>query len=163
MNAQEPAEDADNIEKALREQARLLRLIMGEAVEVGKLHHAIAARTDLGRVQTELHRREQAKRAANAETEVERIQILRGLAEADGSWVAASKYAAMESAARSAGVGAGPDHAAMSPEDWRAAVLEDAQSATDQDLELYAHEWMVRNGMRLVIEGQESRIVRAAP
>ena len=158
-----PAESVADIETALREQARVLRAIMGQAVKAGKLHHAIAARTDLGRVQTELHRREEATRAANAETEVERIQILRGLAEGDGSWVAAAKYAAMESVAQAAGDHGALDPVAMTPEDWRAAVLEDAQSATDQDLELYAHEWMVRNGMRLVIEGDETRIVRAAP
>ncbi len=154
--ADEPA-----IEAALREQARQLRLIMETAIESDKLNHAIAARADLGKVQAELHRREMARKAVAATTEVERIQILRGLAEGDGSWVAAAKYAAMEKAAAMA-TEVEADRSTMTPEEWRQAVLEDAQQATDQDLEVYAHEWLTRVGLRLMVEDGEPRLVRAA-
>ena len=149
------------IEAALREQARQLRLIMESAIESDKLNHAIAARADLGKVQAELHRRESARRALDAPTEVERIQILRGLAEGDGSWVAAAKYAAMEKAAALA-TETEADRATMTPEEWKQAVLEDAQQADDQDLEVYAHEWLTRVGLRLLVEDGEPRLVRAA-
>jgi hypothetical protein len=149
------------IEAALAEQARLLRGIMAQAVKTGKLHHAISARADLGKVQAELHRRESARRALDAPTEVERIQILRALAEGDGSWVAAAKYAAMEKAAALA-TETEADRATMTPEEWKQAVLEDAQQADDQDLEVYAHEWLTRVGLRLLVEDGEPRLVRAA-
>ena len=149
------------IEAALSEQARLLRGIMAQAVKTGKLHHAISARADLGKVQAELHRRESTRRALDATSEVERIQILRALAEGDGSWVAAAKYAAMEKAAALA-TETEADRATMTPEEWKQAVLEDAQQADDQDLEVYAHEWLTRVGLRLLVEDGEPRLVRAA-
>lgn len=54
------------------------------------------------------------------------------------------------------------DRSAMTPEEWQAAILEDAQAATDQDLEVYAHEWLSRVGLRLLVEDGEPRLVRAA-
>jgi hypothetical protein len=75
--------------------------------------------------------------------------------------VAAAKYAAMEKAAALA-TETEADRATMTPEEWKQAVLEDAQQADDQDLEVYAHEWLTRVGLRLLVEDGEPRLVRAA-
>ena len=38
----------------------------------------------------------------------------------------------------------------------------DAQAATDEDLEVYVHEWLTRHGYRLVVEGGQLRLAVAS-
>ena len=50
----------------------------------------------------------------------------------------------------------------MTPEEWNQRVRDDAQAATDEDLELYVHEWLTRHGYRLVVEGGQLRLAVAS-
>ena len=50
----------------------------------------------------------------------------------------------------------------MTPEEWEQRVRADAQAATDEDLEVYVHEWLTRHGYRLVVEGGQLRLAGAS-
>ena len=50
----------------------------------------------------------------------------------------------------------------MTPEEWEQRVRADAQAATDEDLEVYVHEWLTRHGYRLVVEGGQLRLAVAS-
>ena len=48
----------------------------------------------------------------------------------------------------------------LSPEEWAARVREDAAAASDEDLEVYVHEWLRRAKLSLIMDGGEPRLVR---
>jgi len=50
----------------------------------------------------------------------------------------------------------------LSPEEWVAKVRADAQAASDEDLEVYVHEWLDRSGMRIVHDKGGARLARAS-
>ena len=50
----------------------------------------------------------------------------------------------------------------MTPEEWQQRVRADAQAATDEDLEVYVHEWLTRHGYRFVVEGGQLRLAVAS-
>ncbi len=153
--------DIPKIEEDLADQQKILRGIIARAIKDGKLHHAVSARADLGKVQAELHRRTNARLAEAAETDEERFRLKRQLAEAEGSWVAASRFAQLEREARDR-YRASITAADMTPEEWQQRVRADAQAATDEDLEVYVHEWLTRHGYRFVVEGGQLRLAVAS-
>ena len=50
----------------------------------------------------------------------------------------------------------------VTPEEWRAHIRADAAATSDQDLELYVHEWLERSGLRLMVDQGEPRLMRAS-
>tara|TARA_S200002703_G_scaffold156052_1_gene160979 strand:+ start:41 stop:403 length:363 start_codon:yes stop_codon:yes gene_type:complete len=54
------------------------------------------------------------------------------------------------------------DAANLSPDQWAEKVAQDAQQATDEDLEAYVSEWLNRVGYGLQVTGGELRLVRSS-
>lgn len=52
------------------------------------------------------------------------------------------------------------DASTMTAEEWLAEVRRDAEAATDAELEVYMAVWLDRNGVVLVTEGDDARLVR---
>ena len=50
----------------------------------------------------------------------------------------------------------------LTPEQWAEKVAQDAQQATDEDLETYVSEWLNRVGYGLTVTGGELRLVRSS-
>lgn len=150
--------DVPQIEEDLADQQRILRGIIAKAVKDGKLHHAVSARADLGKVQAELHRRQHARLAEEADTDAERFRLKRLLAEGEGSWVAASKYALLERQA----IDEAPLDEHLTQEEWLDRVRQDAMACNDEDLEMYVYEWLSRNGYQLLVTDGRLKLARTA-
>lgn len=136
---------------------------MAKAIRSGKLHHAISARTDLGRVQSELHRRQESRLAESEADVVAKLRRKRLLAEAEGSWVAAAKYLGLEQeAAREALAETQQSPEEMTPDEWRQRIETDARSASLEDLEVYVQEYYDRSSLEPVAEDGVIRLVRVA-
>lgn len=48
----------------------------------------------------------------------------------------------------------------MTPDEWRMRVEADARASTDDDLDIVMQVWMERNGVVMVHEGADTRLVR---
>lgn len=76
---------------ALKLELVRLEDIQVKATEKGHYNSAIKAVAAAQEVRARIARLDAERRLANARSELERIKILRGLAVADGSWIAAEK------------------------------------------------------------------------
>lgn len=83
-------------EVVLEEQIKTSRALLGKAVQKGDMSNAVKAQALISRLSLDLERKRSARAAAELKDPLQRLQAMRGLAEADGSWVAAARLAADE-------------------------------------------------------------------
>ena len=151
-------------ERSLEEQVRVTRAIVGTAMQKGDTGNAVKAQTLLSRLVSDLERH-RAARLASAETDpIARIGALRRLAEADGSWVAAARYAADERQATIDDMAAEQERMRRAevetPELRAARVLDHSRSAPLDELEVYVREWASRHRHELYVTDQGEIAIR---
>lgn len=89
-------------DEVLRQQIATTRALLAKAVQSDNLPTAVRAQTLLARLTADLERRTETRRAASIKDPIKRMQVMRELAEADGSWVAAARMGAEEQKMRAA-------------------------------------------------------------
>lgn len=82
--------ETDTDDTALAEQIKGTQALLDLATEEGKIADAVRAQTLLARLTSEMEHRRRAREIAKVRDPIKRVKMMRDMAEADGSWVAAA-------------------------------------------------------------------------
>lgn len=82
--------ETDTDDAVLAEQIAGTQALLDLATQEGKIADAVRAQTLLARLTAQMEHRRRAKEIAKVRDPIKRVRMMRDMAEADGSWVAAT-------------------------------------------------------------------------